>query len=103
MDEFCSWMQQNAKSFTPNTIIDPAQLRSETAQARLHGFAVDRGEIEAGLICIGAPVYDGNHRAVAAVSISGPDYRMRSDWDHMVQEVRTAAKSISSLLGYSVV
>lgn len=103
MDEFCSWMQQNAKSFTSNTIVDPAQLRSETAQARLHGFAVDRGEIEAGLICIGAPVYDMNRRAVAAVSISGPDYRMRSDWDHMVQEVRIAAKSISSLLGYAVV
>ena len=44
-----------------------------------------------------------NRRAVAAVSISGPDYRMRSDWDHMVQEVRIAAKSISSLLGYAVV
>lgn len=103
MDEYCSWMQQNAKSFTCNTIIDPQRLRSETAQARLHGFAVDEGEIETGLICIGAPVYDSNHRAVAAVSISGPDYRMRSDWDHMVQEVRIAAKSISSLLGYSVV
>ena len=61
---------------------------------------MDEGEIEAGLICVAAPVYDMNRKVVAAVSISGPDYRMREDQEVMIQEARQTAHNISRLLGY---
>lgn len=61
---------------------------------------MDDGEIEAGLICVAAPVYDMNRKVVAAVSISGPDYRMREDQEVMIREARQTAQNISRLLGY---
>lgn len=103
IEEYCDWMRQNARPLTANTITDPDRLRSELVQAKLQGFAVDRGEIEVGLICVGASIYDINRRVVAAVSISGPDYRMQEDWETMVREVRKTAENISSLLGYIVI
>ena len=103
IEEYCGWMRQNARALTANTITDPERLRSELIHAKLQGFAVDREEIEAGLICVGAPIYDINHRAVAAISISGPNYRMQADWETMVREVRKTAEKISSLLGYTLI
>lgn len=103
IEEYCGWMRQNARSLTPNTITDPERLRKELHQAKLQGFAVDRGEIEVGLICVAAPIYNINHHAVAAVSIAGPDYRMQEDWDSMIRSVRRAAETISNLLGYTVI
>lgn len=61
---------------------------------------MDDGEIEEGLICIAAPICDMNGRAVGAVSVSGPDYRMQADQEVMIREVRRTAQSISRLLGY---
>ena len=81
-------------------IIAGCSAGSELIHAKLQGFAVDREEIEAGLICVGAPIFDINHRAVAAISISGPNYRMQADWETMVREVRKTAEKISTLLGY---
>lgn len=101
VDAYCEWMQHNAQALTAHTITDPDKLREELAQARLQGFAVDRGEIEVGLTCVAAPIYDIDRRVAAAVSISGPDYRMQEDWETMVREVRAAADSISRLLGYT--
>ena len=47
-----------------------------------------------------APVYDMTRTVVAAVSISGPDYRMREDQEVMIREARQTAQNISRLLGY---
>lgn len=41
-----------------------------------------------------------NRKVVAAVSISGPDYRMREDQEVMIREARQTAHNISRLLGY---
>ena len=100
IDEYCRWMEQAARPLTANTIIDPERLRRELAAARLHGYAMDDGEIEEGLICMAAPICDMNGRAVGAVSVSGPDYRMQADQEVMIREVRRTAQSISRLLGY---
>ena len=92
-------MAQEACPLTSNTITDPDRLRRELSQARACGYAQDNGEIEEGLICVAAPIYDMNHKAIAAVSVSGPDYRMKEDQDVMIREVRQTAAGISRLLG----
>ncbi len=99
IDEYCQWMRESARPLTANTITDADRLREELVQARLQGYAMDQGEIEDGLICVAAPIYDMNHKAVASVSVSGPDYRMREDQDVMIREVCRTAENISRLLG----
>ena len=64
------------------------------------GETMDRGEIESGLICIASPVFGINRKIVAAVSASGPDYRMEADREMVIQAVKKAARNISYLLGY---
>ncbi|MDD3346719.1 IclR family transcriptional regulator [Oscillibacter sp.] len=100
IEEYCQWMRQAAHPLTGNTMTDPEQLRAELAFAKLHGYAIDNGEIEEGLICVAAPICDMNHRAVGAVSVSGPDYRMRADQEIMIREVCQTAQHISRLLGF---
>ena len=100
IEEYCHWMTDSAVALTVGTITDPERLRQELAFARIHGYALDDGEIEEGLICVAAPVYDMNRKVVAAVSISGPDYRMREDQEVMIREARQTAQNISRLLGY---
>ena len=99
IEEYCAWMQ-TAKPLTPATITDPNQLKAELALAKTNGYAVDNGEIESGLICLGAPVYDLSGHVIAAVSVAGPDYRMRQEQERIVEETKKTAKQISYLLGY---
>lgn len=99
IEKYCAWMADHAYRLTERTIIDVEKFREELVRARLDGYAMDGGEIEEGLICVGAPIYDMNGRVAAAVSVSGPDYRMREDQEVMIREVRRAAENISRLLG----
>jgi DNA-binding IclR family transcriptional regulator len=66
------------------------------------GYALDDEEIEEGVRCIGAPILNNNGRPVAAISLSGPTFRIT------MQKVPTIAKrivsccsDISRSLGYS--
>ena len=99
VDEYCQWLLDQ-KPLTDSTITQPEQLRDELVRARLNGFAMDNGEIEPGLICIGAPIYDMTGHVRAAVSIAGPSYRMRKDEAFITSEVKKSAERISALLGY---
>lgn len=100
IDEYCEWMK-NIPPRTSATISDPELLRAELAAVKIRGYAIDNGEIEEGLICYGAPIYDLSRQMVAAVSIAGPDYRMQADQEMMIREVKKTAKNISRLFGYS--
>lgn len=99
VDEYCEWMK-NQTPMTETTITNSEQLREELVKARINGYAMDNGEIEQGLICIGAPIYDMTGHVRAAVSIAGPNYRMKSDEAFITSEVKKSAERISALLGY---
>ena len=60
---------------TKHTIVDPAALERELHEARARGYAIAEGELEPGLVGVAAPVLrDG--ACVAALCISGPEYRL---------------------------
>lgn len=65
--------------FTDRTITDPAALRDELRRVRERGFAQALGEIEDGLNAVAAPVRRRTGDVIAAVSISGPAYRVTPD------------------------
>ena len=65
------------------------------------GYAVADEMLESGLIAIGAPLYNYDGRALAAISIFGPKNRLAEDTLSAKGElVRDMAVQISALLGY---
>jgi DNA-binding IclR family transcriptional regulator len=79
--------------FTSRTISTPEALRAEIDKTRRRGYAVDDEELEEGLRCIAVPVLDAQRLPVAAVSISGPSFRVTAQKlpaiaNHLLQCVR---------------
>jgi DNA-binding IclR family transcriptional regulator len=62
--------------FTPWTITKAAALQAELDAVRQRGYATALGEIEEGLHAIAAPVRGRDGLALAAISVSGPAYRL---------------------------
>lgn len=69
-------IEAGLKRFTDNTITNGKKLRAELAQIRKRGYAIDDGEHQPGLRCIGAPIHDSSGRVIAGVSISGPAWKI---------------------------
>jgi DNA-binding IclR family transcriptional regulator len=58
---------------TANTIIDPTELDQALEEVRTKGFAIDKGEIAAGLICVAVPIRKLDGSVPAAISVSQSD------------------------------
>lgn len=58
------------------TITDPRQLRDQLADIRESGIAINRGEWRDGVWGIAAPVQHLSGQALAAIGVSGPDFRI---------------------------
>lgn len=88
-------------TYTPKTLSRVAAFYRELAKVRERGYAVDDEEFEEGLRCIGAPVRDHSGRVVAAISISGPAFRLMPErWPALANAVIHAAEKLSAVLGY---
>ncbi len=72
--------------FTPKTICSRDELMHVLDRVRNRGFAVDDEEIEMGVRCVGAPIFDENSLPVAALSMSGPTARVRTQNTPMIAE-----------------
>ena len=77
----------------------PGPAAGAAGPGRINGFAIDDGEIEPGLICVGAPIFGLDQTVVAAVSIAGPTFRMKEELDVMTRAVKATAANISRLMG----
>ncbi len=69
-------MPRQLDRYTEHTITSPGALQAELAEVRRVGYATATAELEDGLVAVAAPVFDGTGACVAALSISGPSYRM---------------------------
>lgn len=87
---------------TENTITDFNQLKDHMRLVRKQGYAVDDEENERGIRCVGAPVFDEAGKAVAAISVSGPAFRVtkKSVQENLKKEVMETALRISQRLGF---
>jgi IclR family KDG regulon transcriptional repressor len=87
---------------TPSTIVDRDKFFEHLRTVAVQGFAIDIGECDEGLCCAAAPVYDGRGDLVAALSVSGPAYRL--DEAELLRgvapAVMAAAHRLSRALGY---
>jgi len=88
--------------FTDNTITDKRELEKEFGKVKEQGFALDREENEKDVCCIAAPIRNYQGKVIAAVSISGPVFRIDVNTQNNLKEalVETSEK-ISKRLGYN--
>jgi DNA-binding IclR family transcriptional regulator len=87
--------QLTLKPYTPNTIIDPDELRKELYETRERGYAVSDEEHEEGVHAVGVPVISGQGWPVAAISTPAPASRVsREDLEHFVPWLKDAAREI---------
>ena len=82
---------------TRNSITQLDKLERELALVRRHGYARDNEELEMGVRCIAAGIYDDSGKLVAGLSISAPAERMQDEW---ISQLVSTARSISEALGY---
>jgi DNA-binding IclR family transcriptional regulator len=87
--------------FTVNTFTTVDALSAELKKSRERGYALDNEEVEIGVRCIAAPLWDYTGQVVAALSISGPISRMRPSRDsELSQAACWASRLISAKLGH---
>ena len=82
---------------TKNSITQLPVLERELSKVRQYGNARDNEELELGVRCMAAGIYDDQSRLVAGLSISAPADRLDEGW---LSKLQTAASDISGALGY---
>lgn len=89
---------------TDSTIADTQKLFDELRTVSAQGFALDLEECEPGLRCVAAPVHDMTGAVIAAISISGPGFRLSEESLHgdIGRRVVAAADQLSQELGYGL-
>ncbi len=94
-------LSQPLSAYTQHTIADPVRLRTALAEVCDQGYAISDEEFEEGLVAIAAPIWDRSGEVIAALSISGPTYRMDADTlEAFILPLTEAAQKISRQLGY---
>ena len=84
---------------TINTLTDADKLRRQVDDVRRRGYAIEVGENEDGLMCIGVPILDRTGYPVAAMSLSAPERRMKPELTAVAADaLKGAAKRISTHL-----
>lgn len=82
---------------TRNSITDLGRLERELAAVRANGVARDDEELELGVRCMAAGIFDDQGKLVAGLSISSPADRLEESW---LDRVKATAAQISQTLGY---
>jgi DNA-binding IclR family transcriptional regulator len=88
-------------SYTEGTKTDPDSLIEEARDSQDDGYWHTEEELEAGLNAVAAPIRGADGSVVAAVSVSGPAFRLSKESFPEVGELaRDAAAEISRCLGF---
>ena len=82
---------------TRNSITELPALERELARVQQMGIARDDEELELGVRCMAAGIYDAQGKLVAGLSISAPADRLEEAW---VERLRLVAAQISATLGH---
>ena len=89
------------KAMTANTITSFLDLKAELKVIRERGYSIDNEEIEEGVRCIGCVVRNFSGGPVAAISVSGPAFRVTKDKvKGLSRPVISAAGILSAELGF---
>jgi DNA-binding IclR family transcriptional regulator len=86
--------------YTHKTLTSRDALLKALERVRRRGYAIDDQEIELGVRCIGAPIFDEKRNAIAAVSVSGPASRITAPtMPEIAEHLLRCCRDISVSLG----
>jgi DNA-binding IclR family transcriptional regulator len=86
---------------TEHTVIDPDEIRSQLGEIERRGYATTMEELEEGLNAVAAPIRSVDGEVAAALSVSGPAFRMRPiDLPRIGRLTIDAATAVSRRLGH---
>jgi IclR family transcriptional regulator, acetate operon repressor len=88
-------------TYTARTITDSQKLREVLKKVAEDGYATCIEELESGLHAIAVPVFGSGDEVIAAISASGPAYRLsRKRIPEVVAELRLGASDLSGRAAY---
>jgi DNA-binding IclR family transcriptional regulator len=91
------------RRYADGDLITEEHLRQKIESVRKSGFAISRGEVDAGATSVGVPVFEGPGRCVAAMSVAAPTERVTDTvLDSLVAAVTSAGAAVSRCLGEHV-
>ncbi len=82
---------------TKNSLTQLPTLERELSKVRQYGLAHDNEELELGVRCMAAGIYDDQATLVAGLSISAPTGRLEEAW---ASKLQATAREISTTLGF---
>lgn len=89
--------QQSYHRFTPQTLGSSQELQDELDNIRRRGFAFDREEHEAGIICVAVPILTASKRMIGAISVTSTTSRTSlTQLETLVPEMRDATCEIAN-------
>lgn len=91
--------EQLAEELKDDTPQDAA-IRNQLTELRTNGVLIDRGGLEADVVCISHVVKSLNGRALGAVEVIVPQYRAKID--QILSPITVAVESLSSAFGAEV-
>ncbi len=89
--------EKGLERWTPDTVTDVDALIAQLAEVREKGYALDVGERDPGIHCIAVPIRGEHGEVLAAISVTGPAFRMKAEIEEgvVIQAACEAARSIS--------
>ena len=92
--------RRGMQKFTSLTLSSQSSLLRDLARTRERGFAIDDQERAEGMRSVAAPIFNAHAEPVAALSVSGPAFRMGlSDATRFGALVRAAADGVTEATG----
>jgi DNA-binding IclR family transcriptional regulator len=100
-DDQLTMAMDTLERYTPSTITSRSKLLSELDLIRDRGWGSTNEELEIGLNAIAAPIRGGSGDVIAAVSVSGPAYRLTVEsFPAVAEKLCVGAAEISSRVGF---
>ncbi len=94
-------LSKELRRYTHATITDPEALRQDLDRIVEQGWGATAEEYEVGLSAVAAPVRGADGDVVAALSVSGPSFRLDSeDFPTLARRVVSGADELSRRLGF---
>jgi DNA-binding IclR family transcriptional regulator len=94
-------LSRELQGFTHATVTDPEVLRQHLDRIVEQGWGSTVEEFEVGLTAVAAPVRGADGGVIAALSVSGPSFRMASeDFPRLARRVVSGAEELSRRLGF---
>ena len=99
-DAIAAYVANGLTALTPQTVVDPEQLRTRLEDVARSGYAWGLEEYAEGINSVAAPVRDPRGHAIAAIHVHGPAYRFppHGSEQSATAEVVAAGAAVSRLL-----